>query len=59
MKWEENGGPALAGPPKAQGFGTVLSNHSVRAQLGGTISHAWNSSGLIVDLSVPLERLNR
>jgi PAS domain S-box-containing protein len=59
MKWEENGGPALAGPPKAEGFGTVLSNHSVRAQLGGTISHAWNSNGLIVDLAVPLERLNR
>jgi hypothetical protein len=36
----------------------VLSDHSVRAQFGGALSHAWNSNGLVVDLSVPLERLN-
>jgi PAS domain S-box-containing protein len=58
MKWEESGGPTLDGPPKTRGFGTVLSDHSVRAQFGGALSHAWNSNGLVVDLSVPLERLN-
>jgi two-component system CheB/CheR fusion protein len=57
MKWEERGGPALSGPPKAEGFGTTLSNHSVQRQFQGTISYRWNSGGLVVELSIPLERL--
>jgi hypothetical protein len=40
-----------------EGFGTVLSNHSVRVQLGGTVTHGWNEAGLSVELSAPLERL--
>jgi PAS domain S-box-containing protein len=58
MKWEESGGPALTGLPTSEGFGTVLSNHSVRSQLGGTLSRQWDERGLSVELSVPLERLN-
>jgi two-component sensor histidine kinase len=57
MKWEETGGPAITGPPNSEGFGTVLSNHSVRVQLGGTVTHGWNEAGLSVELSAPLERL--
>ncbi|HEX4411227.1 MAG TPA: PAS domain S-box protein [Xanthobacteraceae bacterium] len=57
MRWEETGGPALTGPPGSEGFGTLLSNHSVRGQLGGTLSHSWNQGGLSVELSIPLERL--
>jgi PAS domain S-box-containing protein len=59
MKWEEHGGPTLAGPPKSEGFGTVLSDHSVRGHFGGVISRNWNEGGLTVELSVPLERLSR
>jgi PAS domain S-box-containing protein len=58
LKWEESGGPALRGPPKSEGFGTVISNHSVREQFGGTISHKWEVKGLSVELSVPRERLS-
>jgi PAS domain S-box-containing protein len=58
MKWEESGGPALIGPPSSEGFGTVLSNHSIRSQLGGTLSRQWGERGLSVQLSVPLERLS-
>jgi PAS domain S-box-containing protein len=58
MKWEESGGPPLAGPPRSEGFGTLLSNHSVRSQLGGALSHQWNDAGLSVELSVPLKRLS-
>lgn len=58
MKWEEHGGPTLAGPPKSEGFGTVLSNHSVRGHFGGALSRNWNEAGLIVELSVPWERLS-
>jgi PAS domain S-box-containing protein len=57
MKWEEIGGPTITGPPNSEGFGTALSNHSVRGQLGGSIKHEWNKAGLLVELSVPLERL--
>ncbi len=58
LKWKESGGPALRGPPKSEGFGTVISNHSVRKQLGGTLSHEWDLKGLSVELSVPMERLS-
>ena len=59
LKWEESGGPALRGPPKSEGFGTAISNHSVREQFGGTLSHNWDLKGLSVELSVPMERLSR
>ena len=59
LTWEESGGPALGGPPKSQGFGTVISNHSVREQFGGTLSQRWDLKGLSVELSVPMERLSR
>ena len=49
----------LTGPPKSEGFGTVLSNHSVRGPFEGALSRNWNAGGLIVELSVPLERLSR
>jgi len=58
LKWEESGGPPLRGPPKSEGFGTVISNHSVREQFGGTLSHKWDLKGLSVELSVPMERLS-
>ena len=59
MRWEEQDGPRLTGPPKSEGFGTVLSNHSVRGLFEGALSRNWNAGGLIVELSVPLERLSR
>lgn len=58
LKWEESGGPALPGPPTSEGFGTVISNHSVREQFGGTLSHTWHPTGLAVELAVPMERLS-
>jgi len=57
LKWQETGGPPVAGSPKTEGFGTVLSNYSVRVQLGGSLAHDWNAAGLSVELSAPLERL--
>jgi PAS domain S-box-containing protein len=57
LKWEESGGPAIREPPKTEGFGTVISNHSVREQFGGSISHKWDVQGLCVELSVPMAPL--
>jgi two-component sensor histidine kinase len=59
LKWEECGGPKIGGAPKSEGFGTVIANHSVREQFGGTVSHRWDVNGLSVDLSVPIARLNQ
>ena len=59
LKWGESGGPALSGPPSSEGFGTAISNHSVREQFGGTLFHSWDPNGLSVELSVPIERLSR
>jgi PAS domain S-box-containing protein len=58
LQWEESGGPPLGGPPKSEGFGTVISNHSIREQFGGTLSHKWDLKGLSVELTVPMERLS-
>jgi PAS domain S-box-containing protein len=58
LKWEESDGPAVRGPPESEGFGTVISNHSVREQFGGTLFHKWDLKGLSVELSVPMERLS-
>ena len=57
MAWEERGGPVLTGPPRAEGFGTVLCRHSIQGQFRGRLSHNWNPAGLVVDLSASAERL--
>jgi PAS domain S-box-containing protein len=59
MKWEERGGPKLSGtPPAKSGFGTLLSNHSIRGDFGGSLNHKWHPDGLVVDLSFPVARLH-
>jgi two-component sensor histidine kinase len=56
LKWKESGGPALRGAPRSEGFGTVISDHCIRAQFGGTASRKWDWDGLLVELSVPTAR---
>lgn len=55
--WEERGGPAVAGPPLGQGFGSLLARRSIEGQLGGVLAYDWKAEGLIVRLSTPMERL--
>ncbi len=57
LSWRERGGPAIAGEPASQGFGSRLALSTVRSQLGGEISHDWEPDGLTVRLEVPRERL--
>jgi two-component sensor histidine kinase len=57
LDWEESGGPALAAAPNAQGFGSVLTERSIRHQLGGKIEYDWQRSGLKLRVTVPLDRL--
>ncbi len=52
--WEEKDLPLAIEPPKLNGFGTTLTKLSI-SQLGGTLAKTWNSSGLKVDISIPLK----
>jgi two-component sensor histidine kinase len=58
VTWKERGGPSLDGPPDAEGFGSVLTRRIVIDHFGGRISNGWERDGLVVHLSVPVERLN-
>jgi PAS domain S-box-containing protein len=56
-KWVEAGGPVINGAPQHQGFGTVLASRIVTGQFGGQLFYDWKPEGLVVTLSLPLERL--
>lgn len=58
LTWRERGGPVVRSPPESEGFGASLIRLTVTGQLGGRISHGWDSEGLTVNLSVPVERLS-
>jgi PAS domain S-box-containing protein len=59
LSWQETGGPALAGEPRHQGFGTQLAELSVTRQLGGTIRREWRAEGLKAEIVVAAGRLRR
>lgn len=54
LRWSEAGGPPLAGPPSRRGFGSRVLEGTVRAQLGGAVTLAWDRSGLVCDIALPL-----
>jgi two-component sensor histidine kinase len=57
LVWTERGGPAVAPPNGAAGYGTKLVNRSVSGQLGGTIDYDWSADGIIVVLKLKGEKL--
>jgi PAS domain S-box-containing protein len=58
LAWEEAGGPIIVDEPQARGFGSVLTTRSIAAHLGGTIAYDWRRSGLKLQVTIPLDRLN-
>jgi len=54
LHWVESGGPPVPGPPDRRGFGFRVLTNTLRTQLGGTIAMAWEATGLVCKLSVPL-----
>ena len=54
LRWTETGGPPLEGPPAREGFGSRVLDRTLRHQLGGSASRAWNSAGLVCDIEMPL-----
>ena len=56
--WRESGGPALAGTPQMEGFGSKLLNDTILRQFKGTLEHVWEPDGLQVRISAPLATLS-
>lgn len=52
--WQETGGPALFGPPTAQGFGSRVLHGTLRDQLGGRVEMEWAPTGLVCRIEIPL-----
>jgi two-component sensor histidine kinase len=57
FEWEETGGPVIVASPQTGGFGSVLTERSIAAQLGGKIEYDWRRNGLKLRVTVPLNRL--
>lgn len=57
LSWRETGGPALAGPPEVEGFGTRLLDRIAGQLLGATMERRWLPHGLHVVLAMPVARL--
>jgi PAS domain S-box-containing protein len=56
FRWTEEGGPRIEREPERSGFGTRVLDSTVRGQLGGTMALAWEASGLVCEIKVPLAR---
>jgi two-component sensor histidine kinase len=59
LEWNEIGGPSISGAPEKTGFGTTLTEISIRDQLGGDLQREWNPGGLKVLVKVPCDNLRR
>lgn len=57
--WKEEGGPEISEPRLLSGFGSKLIGLSVEGQMRGQITREWLPTGLVVDLLLPTESLNR
>ena len=59
ITWRELGGPAIAGPPATNGFGTLLGDRTAKGELGGDIVRGWAPEGLTAAITVPQTELSR
>lgn len=55
--WTESGGPEVAAPEQAPGYGSKLVERSVTGHLRGSIDYEWARDGLVVTLKIDPERL--
>ncbi len=57
--WSETGGPEIDHVPEMAGFGSRMILRSVAAQLAGSLSYDWQSSGLVATLVMRKDRMER
>jgi two-component sensor histidine kinase len=55
LNWREIGGPTPA-PPARRGFGSRLIERNVHHDLGGSVEIAYETTGVMADFSIPLDR---
>ena len=54
LLWAERGGPAVTGRPDRPGVGSQVLEGTVRGQLGGAVTLAWEATGLVCEIELPL-----
>ncbi len=54
LRWQESGGPLVAGPPARKGFGSRVIDSTVQGQLHGRVVRSWEAAGLVAELDIPL-----
>ncbi|MFC7554404.1 hypothetical protein ACFQU7_22665 [Pseudoroseomonas wenyumeiae] len=59
LRWEETGGPPVAGIPVERGFGSRVMATVVRGQLGGRLSQSWLPGGLVCEIEIPMLNLRK
>lgn len=57
--WTERGGPAVAAPSGAGGFGSKLVQRSLSGQMAGSINYEWLQAGVVVTLKMSKKRLSQ
>lgn len=55
LRWRESGGPPVA-PPREKGFGLRLIESGATHGLGGTAHLAFEPTGLVCDITMPLRQ---
>ena len=58
FRWAEAGGPAVK-PPRRKGFGTSVIVGMIRDQLDGEVRFEWGKEGLVCEIDLPAEKLER
>jgi PAS domain S-box-containing protein len=56
LSWQEKGGPAVA-PPKRRGFGTMMIERGLAAELQGEVAIDYRPAGVVCTIDAPLEAL--
>ncbi|RWX74455.1 histidine kinase [Neorhizobium lilium] len=59
IRWTEQGGPEVAKPEGAGGYGSKLLRRTLAGHLNGTVEHKWPVEGLLVRLRIDGRRLSR
>ncbi|WP_424139570.1 HWE histidine kinase domain-containing protein [Roseomonas chloroacetimidivorans] len=57
LRWAEQGGPPIPGPPTRRSFGSRFMDSTIRGQLGGVVERSWEPSGLVCEIALPLARI--
>jgi PAS domain S-box-containing protein len=57
IDWQEIGGPAIATPIAAEGFGSRLVKATVEGRFNGSIRREWKPEGLAIFVSIDADRI--